>query len=678
MSHTGFAPNSAHFGAIPPPSAPSALGLPVYSTSGFDLLSILARVATRPNPKIALGPVDLSCSFVVVDVRRHDSPIVYASPTFCRLTGYAEHEVLGRNCRFLQAPDGNVARGEQRRHTGPDAVAYMRKSLVADKECQTSMINYRKDGSAFINLITVIPITGGVSGSSEESEDVVFHVGFQVDLTEQPKAILHKLRDGSYINQPSLGAPLQPRERRNNAFAINAVSQDLKMLLGDEHFLKLASPTVANEDKSEWHEGNQPLSLMLLDATPDFLLVLSLKGSFLYVAPSVRRALGFGPDDLVGKSVADYCHPSDVVPLMRELKESSTASSAPGEGQPGLAMFTNLTVSPKSVNLLFRAHAQDGKYVWLECRGRLHIEPGKGRKAIILSARARSMPCLDWTGVPSTGPGPGPGGGGATGEAGEVWGMLSTGGTVLFMGASVKEFIGWGVGEAIGMSVGDFIVGARQDLEAALQRVAASTSGMPESVVCRVRRKDGDAVDLTVVLYPPPPPTTTQELGYSRLPSNPIVCQFKYMGADGFTMSEAPSSSPPPGTMGNVFEELETSRNSSWQYELQQLKIANQRLMTDIDALETTVQSQEQQLVSSQRASEPIYPVHPQPHTLPHAPPLQTQAHPHSHLQYPQTDMYAPRTSHQDWGSMQQQQPPMQHENPLKRRWDAVQQDHMQ
>ena len=67
---------------VPPPPC-----LPAYSTSGFDVMSILPRVATLPHPKIILGPVDLTCSFVVVDVRRFDRPIVYASPSFYQPTG---------------------------------------------------------------------------------------------------------------------------------------------------------------------------------------------------------------------------------------------------------------------------------------------------------------------------------------------------------------------------------------------------------------------------------------------------------------------------------------------------------------------------------------------------------------------------------------------------------------
>jgi len=124
----------------------------------------------------------MSCPFVVVDVRRYDSPIIYASPPFYRMTGYEENEVLGRNCRFLQAPGGRVVKGEHRQYTNQEAVAYMRKSLTANKECQTHLLNYRKDGSPFINLVTIIPLVGGAANGPEEQNDILFHVGFQVDL----------------------------------------------------------------------------------------------------------------------------------------------------------------------------------------------------------------------------------------------------------------------------------------------------------------------------------------------------------------------------------------------------------------------------------------------------------------------------------------------------------------
>ena len=535
-----------------PLTAPSGLGLPVYSASGFDVLSILSRVVNRPNPTIQLGPVDLSCSFVIVDVRRYDCPIVYASPTFCHLTGYNEREVLGRNCRFLQSPSGNVAKGEPRRFASPEAVSYMRKLLSSSKECQTTLINYRKGGQAFINLVTVIPLRGGVHNTPEEADEVAYHIGFQVDLTEQPTRILDKLRDGSYHSAnsswgtdnvasnaglPGISHSLAQLAQAQNMTNIGlkggrhgqmmsiAVSKELRDLFADPTFTdsvpistgtNMSGPTGASSTSADQGSnattpltmlvtppsnstsmnrmsasgntmaGSIPvslspsLSLLLLEFLPDFMLVLSLKGAFLYVAPSVRLVLGYESQDLVGRGISDVCHPADLVPLMRELKEGSVSGlGISGTGDVGSSPGAASNLLPKSVDLLFRAlpkasplsplrETQDTSaeqddshgsrsssapasasqspsssatlcsndpsegtappYVWLECRGRLHVEPGKGRKAIILSGRARWMPVVRRGSIDKAG---GIGSAGCQGE-GTHGGSRMTAGVILF------------------------------------------------------------------------------------------------------------------------------------------------------------------------------------------------------------------------------------------------------
>jgi hypothetical protein len=59
----------------------------------------------------------------------------------------------------------------------------------------------------FINLVTVIPLRGGADNSREEADEVPYHIGFQVDLTEQPTQILNKLLDGSHhsVNNSTWG-----------------------------------------------------------------------------------------------------------------------------------------------------------------------------------------------------------------------------------------------------------------------------------------------------------------------------------------------------------------------------------------------------------------------------------------------------------------------------------------
>lgn len=157
----------------------------IYSSSGFDVLGILSRVAARPNPQIDIGAVDLSCAFALCDLAREDEPIVYVSDAFERLTGYTKDEIVGRNCRFLQGPDGEVQQGSKRTFVD-DQTAFRLKSTISNRgEIQVSLINYRKGGQPFMNLITMIPIRW-------DSADFRYYVGFQVDLVEKPDAITRK------------------------------------------------------------------------------------------------------------------------------------------------------------------------------------------------------------------------------------------------------------------------------------------------------------------------------------------------------------------------------------------------------------------------------------------------------------------------------------------------------
>ncbi|KAJ3092903.1 blue light receptor [Quaeritorhiza haematococci] len=172
-------------------SLPPMFGM--YSNSGFDMISILARVACRPNPVIDLGPVDFSSSFIVVDARKFDFPIVYASETFERLTGYSACEIVGSNCRFLQSPDGRVERGQPRKYVDNQVVYQLKQSVDLRQECQYINVNYKKGGEPFVNLITIIPIMG------DSPNEIAFFVGFQVDLMQQSRAILRRLEDGSYV-----------------------------------------------------------------------------------------------------------------------------------------------------------------------------------------------------------------------------------------------------------------------------------------------------------------------------------------------------------------------------------------------------------------------------------------------------------------------------------------------
>ncbi|KAL1854462.1 hypothetical protein VTK73DRAFT_8736 [Phialemonium thermophilum] len=130
----------------------------IYSPSGFDIMGFLVQVKTRPNPRVELGPVDCSCPLIVCDLQQPDRPIVYCSDAFAMLTLYHPSEVLGRNCRFLQSPRGDVLRGSHRDGVDRSTVEKLHEAVEQNVEVQVEIVNFKKGGQRFLNVLTVIPI----------------------------------------------------------------------------------------------------------------------------------------------------------------------------------------------------------------------------------------------------------------------------------------------------------------------------------------------------------------------------------------------------------------------------------------------------------------------------------------------------------------------------------------
>nr|AML78637.1 putative LOV domain-containing protein [Kigelia africana] len=110
---------------------------------------------------ISLGRIKQS--FVLTDAFLPDMPIVYASDAFLKLTGYARHEVLGQNCRFLSGPD-----------TDPATQFQIKESIRTQQACTVCILNYRKDRTSFWNFLHISPVRNA-------SGKVAFFVGIQIE-----------------------------------------------------------------------------------------------------------------------------------------------------------------------------------------------------------------------------------------------------------------------------------------------------------------------------------------------------------------------------------------------------------------------------------------------------------------------------------------------------------------
>ena len=101
---------------------------------------------------------------VITDSHLPDNPIIYANAQFAKLTGYEIAEVLGRNCRFLQGP-----------HTHPRTVSGIRDAIARRQPFVGDILNYRKEGTPFVNHLAVSPIRC--------LEEERYFVGLQLDVT---------------------------------------------------------------------------------------------------------------------------------------------------------------------------------------------------------------------------------------------------------------------------------------------------------------------------------------------------------------------------------------------------------------------------------------------------------------------------------------------------------------
>ena len=82
--------------------------------------------------------------FCLTDPNKADNPILYASDGFVSVTGYSRPEVVPRNCRFLQGT-----------YTDRAATRRLKASIDAREETVELLLNYKKTGEPFWNLLYV-------------------------------------------------------------------------------------------------------------------------------------------------------------------------------------------------------------------------------------------------------------------------------------------------------------------------------------------------------------------------------------------------------------------------------------------------------------------------------------------------------------------------------------------
>lgn len=115
---------------------------------------------------IAASPI----AAVITNPNLPDNPIVAVNAAFLQLTGYKEGEVVGRNCRFLSGDE-----------TDPAAQSSIRQAIDTGKPVLAELINYKKDGSRFLNALLVAPLL-------DSAGNLLYFLGSQMEVTSPAAA----------------------------------------------------------------------------------------------------------------------------------------------------------------------------------------------------------------------------------------------------------------------------------------------------------------------------------------------------------------------------------------------------------------------------------------------------------------------------------------------------------
>ncbi|KAF3310782.1 hypothetical protein TWF173_009259 [Orbilia oligospora] len=166
--------------------------------------------------------------FCLTDPQRHDNPIVFASEEFHRATQYPISYVSGRNCRFLQGP-------KTQRHS----VARLRDAVRQGHEITECFLNYKRDGTPFLNLVMVAPLL-------DSKGQVRYFIGAQIDVTVLAK---------NFVGLEGFGR-LMTKQKRQSEVLDTELDLDL-VRPKNEEFKQLADLFSAEEIEKVKETGGQ-------------------------------------------------------------------------------------------------------------------------------------------------------------------------------------------------------------------------------------------------------------------------------------------------------------------------------------------------------------------------------------------------------------------------------------
>ncbi|MDD4926997.1 MAG: PAS domain S-box protein, partial [Methylotenera sp.] len=121
----------------------------------------------KAEDKLKVSDFALTAISQGVLISNSEGKILSVNEAFMSITGFSQHEILGRKCDFVQGA-----------LTDPATIKKMRLAQENQIEFTGEILNYRKDGSTFWNELTVTPVRN-------EQDKLTHFIGITRDITER-------------------------------------------------------------------------------------------------------------------------------------------------------------------------------------------------------------------------------------------------------------------------------------------------------------------------------------------------------------------------------------------------------------------------------------------------------------------------------------------------------------
>jgi len=163
--------------ATVPPTAIAVAAGPPRSAGPAVLPDRPPRELAALSHSLLERALDASTTGITIaDMSRPDAPLIWVNAAFGELTGYADHQVLGRNCRLLQGPT-----------TDQRTVAELGAAVAAGRQIRTRLLNHGANGAPWWNELQLSPVR-------DTRGTLTHYIGVQHDVTARVEAeakVLH-------------------------------------------------------------------------------------------------------------------------------------------------------------------------------------------------------------------------------------------------------------------------------------------------------------------------------------------------------------------------------------------------------------------------------------------------------------------------------------------------------